>query len=150
MQRRFRMNESGRVLAIAGDKITIAKENKLCEEACFGCLKSGSCGAKPALVIAENPLDLPLTPGQIVETRTGSLFAQALKAILPLPAGFTAGFFLTPLLFPGAGEASRAAGGALLMFAAAAGFYLYRRRFPPKELPRVIRALPALRRRGRR
>jgi hypothetical protein len=101
--------------------------NSARNEACFGCLKSESCGARP----------LPAS----AETETPRLVSQALKALLPLPAGFIAGFFLIPLFFSGAGDAARAAGGALLMFAAAAGFYLYRRRFPVKP-PRCPSFLP--------
>jgi hypothetical protein len=71
--------------------------------------------------------DPSLKPGQAAETADGRLWGQALAALLPLPLGFTAGFFLVPVFFPAPGEAARAAGGVLLMFAAASGYYLFRR-----------------------
>jgi hypothetical protein len=136
------MTESGRVPEAAGNKITVAKGRGLCGEACPGCMAGGTCEAKPALVIAENPLNLPLKPGRTVEIGSRRFFGQALAALLPLPAGFAAGFFLVPLLFPGAGDPARAAGGALLMLAAAAGYYLFRRRHPPGDRPFVQRLTP--------
>jgi hypothetical protein len=131
------MTESGRVLEVRGNKITIAKDNGLCGEACFGCLRGGACGVKPIRITAENPLNLPLKPGQAVKIESGRLFGQALTALLPLPAGFTAGFFLVSLIFPAAGDPSRMAGGVLGLFAAAAAFCLFRRCYPPRNQPRI-------------
>jgi hypothetical protein len=108
-----------------------AKERDLCGDACSGCRAIGTCGAKPVPTNA-GPANLPLTPGQ--ETRGGRFFGEALAALLPLPAGFAAGFCFVPLLFPGAGDPARAAGGVLGLFAAAAGYYLFRRRYPPRNL----------------
>jgi hypothetical protein len=135
------MTESGRVLEITGNKITVVKDNDLCGEACFGCLRGGECEAKPVLITAENPLNLPLKPGQAVKIESGPCFGQALAALLPLPAGFAAGFFLLPLIFPGAGESLRAAGGVVLMLASAAGYYLFRRRYPPGKQPVIVRGM---------
>jgi positive regulator of sigma E activity len=131
------MTESGRVQEVAGNRIIVVKDNGLCGEACFGCLGGGKCEAKPVSVAAENPLGLPLKPGQTVEIESGRLLSQALAALLPLAAGFAAGFFLSPLLFPAAGDPARAAGGVFCLFAAAAACCLFRRRYPPRNRPRI-------------
>jgi hypothetical protein len=95
-----------------------------------------------APVMAEKRGNTELAPGQLVETGAGkALFIQALGALLPPVLGFTGGYLATALFLPSLGEASRAATGALLLFAAAAGFYLFRGRFPPKTLPRIVRIL---------
>jgi positive regulator of sigma E activity len=134
------MTESGRVLEVSGNKITVVKDEGLCGEACFGCLGGGGkCEAKPVSVDAENPLNLPLKPGQAVEIESGRLLSQALAALLPLPAGFAVGFFLVSLLFPAAGEPARAAGGVFCLFAAAAACCLFRRRYPSRNRPHVVR-----------
>jgi hypothetical protein len=132
------MTESGRVLEVKGNTVTILKDSDLRGEACFGCMAGGTCEAKPFPVSAENPLGLPLKPGQTVEIESGRLFLEALAALLPLLAGFAAGFFLAvPLLFPASGESARAAGGAFFMLAAAACRCLFRR--PPRNRLRVVR-----------
>jgi hypothetical protein len=103
----------------------------------------GECNQDPAPIKVEKERKLDLTPGQLVETGGNgkALFAQALAAFLPLPAGFITGYLGLPLIFPSVGESPRAAAGALLLFAAAAGFYAFRRHFPPKTLPRIVRVL---------
>jgi sigma-E factor negative regulatory protein RseC len=87
---------------------------------------------------------LDLVHGQRVETGSAprSLFAQGAAALIPPLLGFIAGFFLSGKIFPLSGEGLRAACGVLLLFAAAFGFYFFRRRFPPKDLPRILRVLP--------
>jgi positive regulator of sigma E activity len=102
----------------------------------------GECG-KIAPVKAEKPPDRELSAGQFVETGLSgkALFVQALGAFLPPALGFTGGYLATALAFPSLGEASRAAAGLVLLFAGAAGFYAFRRRFPPKTLPRIVRVL---------
>ena len=132
------MTERGRVTEVRGDTITVLKTDSLCGEACFGCMAGGTCKAKPVLITVRNPLNLPLTPGQAVEIGSGGFLGQALAALLPLPAGFAAGFFLVSLLFPALGEPARAAGGVFFMLAAAAGYYLFRRRYPPENRPFVL------------
>jgi hypothetical protein len=115
------VTEHGRLPEAACGKAAVVKDRELRGEACFGCLKSDKCWA------AMNA-DPSLKPGQAVETAGGRLLGQALAALLPLPLGFAAGFFLVPVFFPAAGDPAKAAGGVLLMFAAAAGYYLFRRR----------------------
>jgi positive regulator of sigma E activity len=132
------MTERGRVLEVKEDTVIVIKDSGLCGEACFGCMSDGKCGAKHVPVIAENPLNLPLKPGQAVEIESGGLPGQALAALLPLPAGFAAGFFLVLFLFPASGEPVRATGGVFLMLAAAACYYLFRRRHPPGNRARVV------------
>jgi positive regulator of sigma E activity len=102
----------------------------------------GEC-KKIAPVRAEKTRNRELSPGQLVETGLSGklLFTQALGAFLPPAAGFAGGYLATALLFPSLGEASRAAAGLILLFAGAAGFYAFRRRFPPKTLPRILRVL---------
>jgi hypothetical protein len=97
------------VTEAAGNKAAVAKGFR--GEACFGCPAGETCRAKPAPEAG---------------VRTGGLLRQALAALLPLPAGFAAGFFLVPVFFPAAGEPARAAGGVLSLFATAAGYYLFR------------------------
>jgi hypothetical protein len=133
------MTESGRVLEVQGDTITVLKTGGFCGEACFGCMARGTCEAKPAVIAAGNPLNLPLKPGQTVEIGSGRLLPEALSALLPLPAGFAAGFSLVSLFSPAPGEPARAAGGVFFMLAAAAGYYFFRRRYPPRNRPRVLR-----------
>jgi positive regulator of sigma E activity len=132
------MTERGRVLKVRGDTVTVLKAGGVCAEACFGCMAGGTCEAEPALITAGNPRNLPLKPGQTVEIGSGRLLPEALAALLPLPAGFAAGFFLVSLLFPVLGEPAQAAGGVFLMLAAAAGYYIFRRRYPPRNRPRVL------------
>jgi hypothetical protein len=133
------MTESGRVLEVRGNTVTVLKDNGLCGEACFGCMAGGTCEAKPLLISAGNPLGLPLKPGQAVEIESGSLLLEALAALLPLPGGFAAGFFLLPRLCPALADPARAAGGVFFMLAAAACYYLFRRLRPPRNRPRVVR-----------
>jgi hypothetical protein len=137
------MTERGRVLEVRGNNITIVKDNSLCGEACFGCMAGGTCEAKPVLITAGNPLNLPLKPGQAVEIEKGGFLLEALAALFPLPAGFAAGFFLVPLLFYAPGDPARAAGGVFFMLAAAACYYLFRRRRPPRNRPHVVRVTDA-------
>jgi positive regulator of sigma E activity len=106
--------------------------------ACFGCMK-GDCKKRRPLVTAENPQNLPLVPGQLVEAvnSPAALLSQALFTLLPLLVGFFAGFFLIKLIFPAAGEAARAAGGTVLLFAGGFGFYLFRRGKPEQTVYQI-------------
>jgi hypothetical protein len=119
----------GRVHLVNGKTAMIAPEGSFC----FGCMNS-ECGSHiPALFQAENPHTLPLKSGQIVETALSpALIRQGLPALLPLPAGFAAGFCFAGLLFPAGGEAFRAAAGVLLMLISGLACYLVRRHFPPR------------------
>jgi positive regulator of sigma E activity len=102
----------------------------------------GEC-KRIAPVKVEKTRNTELEPGQLVETGVGrkALFIQALEALLPPLLGFAGGYLAMALLLPSLGEASRAATGALFLFAGAAGFYAFRKRFPPKTLPRIVRIL---------
>jgi sigma-E factor negative regulatory protein RseC len=109
---------------------------------CFGCMNR-ECAKGFVPVTVENKDNLDLVKGQRVETGSGtrSLFAQGAAALTPPLLGFIAGFFLSGKIFPLSGEGFRAASGVLLLFAAACGFYFFRRRFPPKDLSRILRVL---------
>ena len=133
------MTESGRVTAVKGGWVSLTAD-KSGAEACFGCMNRG-CKRRQDLVIAQNPFNLSLRPGQQVETELSPIpvIIQALSALSPLCLGFVAGFFLTAALFPASGDAAQAFGGVLLMFFAGTVFYLYRRLRPIKTLPRIVR-----------
>jgi positive regulator of sigma E activity len=128
----------GRVLEVAGNSVILEPERP---PRCFGCMQ-GDC-TKTAPLKAEKNRGMELAPGQLVETGVEGriLFSQALGALLPPAAGFTGGYLAAALLFPSLGEAFRAASGALLLFAVGAAFYAFRRRFPPRTLPRIVRVL---------
>jgi hypothetical protein len=66
------------------------------------------------------------------EVSRRDLLSQGTAALLPPALGFAAGFALAGALFPLSGEGPRAAAGAALMFLAALGVYLLRRRSPVK------------------
>jgi hypothetical protein len=128
----------GRVHTVSGREVLIAPgENP----ACFGCMKM--CRHGRVLVAAVNPGGLPLSPGQIVETEDSppGLLRQGLGALLPLPAGFLAGFFLIRGFFPAAGEGTCAAGGVLGLFVGGALTFLIRRRHPPRDISRIARII---------
>jgi positive regulator of sigma E activity len=129
------MTETGRIREIRGNTIIIARESGI---ACFGCMKA-DCTAKGLSYGAENPAGLPLQQGQLVETEAAaSALKQGLAVLLPPPLGFIAGYALTGVLFPAAGDPARAAVGVLALFAAAFAIYFIRRRFPPKTIRRVV------------
>ena len=133
------MTERGFVQAIEGNKIHIQQGN-MAEASCFGCMKT-ECKNKKIIIIAENPLDLPLEMGQNVEfcTNTALTLKQALMALgLPIIC-FFAGFLFTGLAFPDSGDPARAAAGLILMLAAAFGFYQHKRRFPAVNPFRITR-----------
>jgi hypothetical protein len=128
----------GRVLKVAGNLVTLEPERPF---QCFGCMQ-GEC-RQIAPVKAEKTRNTELTPGQLVETGVGrkALFIQTLGALLPPVLGFAGAYRATTLFLPSLGEASRAAVGVLFLFAGAAGFHLFRKRFPPRTLPRIVRTL---------
>jgi sigma-E factor negative regulatory protein RseC len=102
------------------------------------------CTVKELAYDAENPTGLNLMPGQLVETEAvASAITQGLAVLLPPILGFIAGYVLTGVLFPAAGDPARAAAGVLLLFATAFTLYFIRRRFPPKTTRRVIRVVEA-------
>lgn len=132
------MVETGRIREITGTTLILKREDRI---ACFGCMNQ-ECKSKPALYKAENPWRLPLEVGQLVETElAASALKQGLAVLAPPFVGFIAGYFLTGIFLPAAGEPSRAAGGVLFLFAAALIIYFIRRRFPPGSVRRVTRVL---------
>ncbi|MDR2020113.1 MAG: SoxR reducing system RseC family protein [Treponema sp.] len=126
----------GRIHAVSGREVLIAPREYA---ACFGCGKN--CHEGRGLISAENRDNLPLLPGQLVETENSpvGLVFQGLSALLPLLAGFLAVFFLTGGLFPAAGEEARAAGGLFGLFAGGGLTLLIRRRYPARAKNRITR-----------
>jgi sigma-E factor negative regulatory protein RseC len=124
----------GRILEVTGNLVTIEPDRPA---ACFGCMQSG-CRRGTAPIRAKNTLNQDLLPGHLVEAALPPhlLLTQAAAALLPPLAGFIAGYTLAARALPPA-DAPRAAAGALLMLLAALGFYLFRRRFPPKTLLQI-------------
>jgi sigma-E factor negative regulatory protein RseC len=137
------MRETGAVLSVSGELVTITQEKFTGSggsEACFGCMNK-ECKAAQGRVTASNPLGLGLKPGQRVEIETpvSSTVLQAVSALLPPVLGFITGYFLIALAFPASEDPARAAAGACLMLLAALGLYLYRRKTPVKNLSTVIK-----------
>jgi hypothetical protein len=132
------MTETGTITAIAGNTLTIARNN---DAACFGCPDS-ECKARAFSYTAENTAGLSLSPGQAVETETAeSPLTQGLAALLPPALGFVAGYGAAGLAFPASGEPLRAAAGALAIFAVAGALCLIRRRHPAKIHRTVVRVV---------
>jgi sigma-E factor negative regulatory protein RseC len=132
------MIETGRVKEIQGSSLLIDRESDI---NCFGCLDK-ECKARAYSYSAENAAGLDLRPGLLVETETAaSPIRQGLGALLPPLLGFVAGYVVTGLAIPAAGEPLRAAAGALLLFAVAGALYLFRRRHPPRIIRRVVRVV---------
>jgi sigma-E factor negative regulatory protein RseC len=69
------------------------------------------------------------------------LAVQGFSALLPLLAGFLAGFFLSGGIFPSAGEGAWTAGGALGLFAGGGLALLIRRRRPSRRKTSILRVL---------
>jgi hypothetical protein len=90
---------------------------------------------------AANPRRLPLTVGQTVETESPAPLNQTLGTLLPPALGFIAGYVLTGLCFPNAGDPAKAAAGVLLMFLAGAIRFLIRKRLGPGGLPELTRVI---------
>ena len=129
-----------RVVSVSGRRVTLVPAG----DACFGCVKGGR-GKRPAPLVAECRGGPVPAPGRLVETAVspGALAGETLYSILLPAAGFIAGGFLAGRLFPQAGEAARAAAGVLCLFSGGLVLYLFRRRFPPKTVPRIIRVIEA-------
>jgi positive regulator of sigma E activity len=129
---------TGQVHAIDETGVIIAEKNS----ACFGCMNQ-KCGAKPRFFTVENGLNLPLHVGQLVETGVPKrvVALQALVALFPPLAGFIALFALTGALFPALNESALAASGICGLFLAAFITYCFRKRFPSKKNPHILRTL---------
>jgi hypothetical protein len=119
---------TGRIYSIDGNLVSIIPENIECS----GCADSG-CTKRSGIFTVENRENLPIAPGQIVETAPspGRTVLQGFFALFPPAAGFAAGFFLTGFLTTA--EGAKAAGGILLMAAGGLACYFIRRLFPPRE-----------------
>ncbi|MDR2370624.1 MAG: SoxR reducing system RseC family protein [Treponema sp.] len=119
---------TGRVHSVDGNLVSIIPENIRCP----GCAHSG-CKKRPVFFTVENRENLPLVPGQMVETASGPGRAvlQGFFALLPPAAGFAAGYVLSGFLT--AAEGAKAAGGVLLMAAGGLACCFIRRLFPPGE-----------------
>ncbi|GHT64064.1 hypothetical protein FACS1894110_03010 [Spirochaetia bacterium] len=130
----------GKVLSISG-KMAVIEPDK--PAGCFGCMHQ-ECAKGFAPITAENSDNLDLAPGRLVETGSGNrtLLRQGAAALSPPLLGFIAGFLLSGIFFPQSADGLRAACGAFLLFAAALGFYFFRKRFPPKIVPQILRVIP--------
>jgi positive regulator of sigma E activity len=127
---------TGRVYSIDGNLVSVIPENIRCSL----CADSG-CKKRSGLFTVENRKNLPLIPGQMVETAPspGRTILQGFFALLPPAAGFAAGYVLSGFLT--AAEGAKAAGGILLMAAGGFACYAVRRLFPPRERPHIKRVI---------
>ena len=125
------MTETGTVREIKENLVVIAPDRSA---ACFGCMNL-ECKSGGGFITAENPKALPLKTGQMVEVAApgAGIFRQALTAFLPPALGFVAGYTLSRLLFPKAGEGLFAFIGAAFLFIAAFIVYWARKKFPAKR-----------------
>jgi positive regulator of sigma E activity len=125
---------TGRVQAVSGKTVIVGPEETA---SCFGCMNR-ECRTRERFYAAENPRALPLVPGQQVETGNSrrALLFQAFTVILLPMLGFVAGF----LAGASSGtEASGVRGGLAGLLLTALAVYIFRRRFPSKTIPEVIR-----------
>jgi sigma-E factor negative regulatory protein RseC len=131
------MKETGRVLTVTGDSVILQHD---ISAACFGCMKQ-ECRQKQGLITAENKTGLPLSAGQQVETDypLKTALAQGLPLlVLPFLACIAA-YTVSGLLSPAPDDATRAAIGAVALFAAGFALFFYRRKRPFRTWPQVVR-----------
>jgi sigma-E factor negative regulatory protein RseC len=118
--------------------------NVFCGEiaACFGCMNQ-ECKSNKRIIAAENPYHFNLSSGQFVEveTKTAGALIQFLQAIIPPAAGFAVAFLIVKFGFPSSGEGMRAAAGIFGLFIAGFAVFLYRKKVPVKNNPRIVRIL---------
>ena len=137
------MIETGRVESVADGFVQIRPKET---GACFGCLNY-ECKKNRGLIRALNTFNLPIQTGQWVtaEIPNKSAFKQAAIALGPVLLGFIAGYIISgigsPLLEGSLSEGARAACGVVGLFAAAFIVYGIRRKFPPKEIARIIQII---------
>ena len=126
------MTERGWVREIKGKVITIAPEKSI---ACFGCMNQ-ECKSGSGLITAENSLALNIKTGQLVEVEASGagIIVQAVAAFLPPIVSFIAGYLLTRLLFPQAGEGAAAGAGIFLLFAASLIFFRIKQKAPASKV----------------
>jgi sigma-E factor negative regulatory protein RseC len=133
------VKETGRISKIDGKMITV-----FCGEiaACFGCM-SQECKSNKRVITAENRNQLDLSVGQFVEIETSvsSACIQFLQAIIPPIVGFAAAYFLMTSVFLVSDYGIRVAAGVIGLFLAGFGFYVFRKKFPVRNNPRVVRFL---------
>jgi sigma-E factor negative regulatory protein RseC len=129
----------GRISEVKGNTITVHAGEIA---ACFGCMNQ-ECKSNRRIISAENLNHFNLSPGQFVEIETSvkGAFIQFLQATLPPLIGFTAAYFFARICFPASSVAIRVAIGIIGFFLAGFGFYLYRKKFPAKNNPQVVRIL---------
>jgi hypothetical protein len=97
---------------------------QLTDENCFGCMNT-ACAKHVRKVSSE----INSTAGcnsAVENSSPAALAKEGLITILPLALGFIAGFFLTRFIFPQAGDAAKAAGGVVGLFASALVCYFVR------------------------
>jgi len=134
------MTEKGIIRELRGNLVII----EACKSgACFGCMNM-ECKPGQGLITAENPKDLPLGGGQMVEVEIPdvSIFRQALAAFLPPALAFAGGFIFIRLLSPTTGEGAAAFMGVILLFAAAFVVYRIRKRKPAENACAITKILP--------
>ena len=134
------MIETGRIESIADNVVQIRPKET---DACFGCLNY-ECKKNRGLIRALNTFNLPIQIGQWVtaEVSNRSAIMQAVIALGPVLFGFIAGYFISgtgflPIEDP-LSEGARAACGVAGLFAAAFIVYGIRRKFPPREIVRIV------------
>jgi sigma-E factor negative regulatory protein RseC len=133
------VKETGRVLAVAGNAVTVEQD---ASAACFGCMNR-ECRRKQGLITAENKTGLPLSAGQVVETEfpPKAALVQGLSLLLPPFLACAAAYLASGLPSPAPGDPVRAAIGAAALFAAGFALYFYRRKHPFKSRPVIVRVI---------
>ncbi len=133
------MEDRGRILSIEGKTVTIS-----CGEigGCYGCM-SQECRREGKILQAENRLAMDLNVGDLVEIGAPSSAAilQAFGVFSPPGILFAAFYFLTAALFPNSVDASRAAAGVLGLILGFLGVYFFKKIFPSKNGPAVLRII---------
>lgn len=135
------MKETGRVLAAAGDSVTLEMD---ASAACFGCMNR-ECRQKQGIITAENKTGLSLPVGRRVETEypLKTALAEGLPLLILPFLACAAAYLVSGLLAPALDEGARAAIGAGGLFAAGTALFFYRRRRPLKSRPQVVRIIDA-------
>jgi sigma-E factor negative regulatory protein RseC len=126
------------IIEVSGSVVILAADPAA--GACFGCMNQ-ECRSRRDLLRAENPRELPLAAGQLVETGAApaSLLREAILALVPPVLCFITAFTLAGLFFSAPGL--RAAIGAAALLGGSFGCYALRRRFPPKPGLRITRII---------
>ncbi len=133
------MEEMGRITKIEGKTITI-QGGEL--GGCFGCMNE-ECRVNGKVFTAENRRDLSLAIGDLVEISVGAgaTASNAALVLLPPIISFAAVFAFVSAAFPNSGEAARAAAGVGGMILGFFGVYWFRKLYPAKSVPIVLRTV---------